>query len=119
MRLEELFAAHEDLKRRIHAFRVPIHSPTGRAAVGALYFATPCVAGWYIMQWSNGRRDANLGRDRAKLLAAIKAREEAEGGPAGVAGGAGGGGAGSRKELLAPNKVVAAAVAAAGPAREL
>ena len=66
-RLEALAAAHARLKRRIHAFRVPIKSRAGLFAVSCLYFSVPLVAGWHIMKWSNARRDENLGERREKL----------------------------------------------------
>lgn len=70
--LEEIAARHDALKKRIHAFRVPIKSRLGLFGMGCIYFTTPLVAGWFLMQWSNGIRDTNLGSDdrRQKLLEA-------------------------------------------------
>jgi hypothetical protein len=69
-RLVELVEAHERLKKRVHAYRLPIASKWGRTAMGCIYFLTPCVAGYLIMNASNRVRDANLGREgeREKLL---------------------------------------------------
>lgn len=52
-------SAHEQLKRRIHAFRVPL-SPTGQAAMGVLYFTVPLVAGWHIYSWQAERTEREI-----------------------------------------------------------
>jgi hypothetical protein len=67
---EELSERHERLKKRIHAMRFPIKSRAGRFAMGCVYFFTPLIGGYYIMRWSEGIRDRNLGVQREKLLAA-------------------------------------------------
>ncbi len=74
----ELSRRHEALKKRIHAFRLPINSRAGRFAMGCIYFTTPLVVGYQIMRWSEGIRDGNLGGDgrREKLLEAKRARDE-------------------------------------------
>lgn len=76
--LERLLAAHAELKRRIHGFRVPIESKYGRRAMGLFYFTVPVVAGYWVMQWSNGVRERNLGSDRQRLLDAKQAWGERE-----------------------------------------
>lgn len=79
-RLERLLEAHERLKRRIHAFRMPIRSRLGVFGMGCIYFSVPVVAGYYVMQWSNGLREANLGADRERLLEAKRRWAEEAGG---------------------------------------
>jgi hypothetical protein len=84
---EELAERHERLKRRIHAFRVPIRSRLGLFGVGVIYVTVPMVSGYLIMQWSLRIRDENLGNEgsgRSKLLEAQRR----------WAGGTGGGGTG-------------------------
>jgi hypothetical protein len=68
-RLERALLAHERLKKRIHAFRLPIASRWGRAAMGCVYFTVPLVAGYFIMQATNGVRESNLGQHGELLLA--------------------------------------------------
>lgn len=75
-KLEQLVAAHARLKRRIHAFRMPIRSKLGIFGMGCFYFSIPVVSGYYIMQWSNGLRESNLGTDRERLLEAKRRWEE-------------------------------------------
>lgn len=71
--LERLAAAHARLKRRVHAFRAPIRSRWGLFAVGCLYFTVPSVVGYFVMQWSNGVRDRNLGAEgRRERLVALR-----------------------------------------------
>lgn len=40
----------EELKERIHNFRIPIRNPRVLVAVKTLYFVTPIVIGYHIMQ---------------------------------------------------------------------
>ena len=47
--LRELSRRHEALKKRIHAFRIPL-SPTGRRFMGLVYFSIPVISGFYIME---------------------------------------------------------------------
>lgn len=47
--LRELSRRHEALKKRIHAFRIPL-SPTGRRLMGLVYFSIPIIAGYFIME---------------------------------------------------------------------
>jgi hypothetical protein len=79
-RLAELARRHEELKRKIHSFRYPIHSRMGRFAMGVVYFTTPCVIGLGIMQWSNWIARGNLGEEgsREKLLAAAQKWQQQE-----------------------------------------
>ena len=75
--LSDLSARHEALKRRIHGFRLPIKSRAGRFAMGCVYFLTPIVAGYGIMNLTNLIARENLGAVgvREKLLALKAARE--------------------------------------------
>jgi hypothetical protein len=67
-RLERFFLAHERLKKRIHAYRLPIHTRLGRFAVGCVYFSVPCVIGYFALQGTNFMRDQNLGKNRELIL---------------------------------------------------
>ena len=58
--LSGLSARHEALKRRIHAFRMPVRSRAGLAALSVFYFTTPIVAGVYIMRWTDRVAAENL-----------------------------------------------------------
>ena len=65
--LEDLLLAHQRLKARIHGARLPIRTRGGRFAMGVVYFTTPILIGYGLMQWSNARRDVNLGPNREAL----------------------------------------------------
>lgn len=45
---EELSAKHERLKKRIHAFRIPL-SPRGQLIMKVVYFSIPLIGGYFIM----------------------------------------------------------------------
>jgi hypothetical protein len=45
---------HEELKKRIHAFRIPL-SPAGQRVMGLVYFSIPVIGGYYIMQVRGGQ----------------------------------------------------------------
>lgn len=47
--LRELSRRHEALKKRIHAFRIPL-SPAGQRFMGFVYFCIPVVGGYFLMQ---------------------------------------------------------------------
>ena len=47
--LKDLREKHENLKKRIHAFRLPL-SPAGQKVMGFVYFTIPVIVGYYIMQ---------------------------------------------------------------------
>lgn len=49
--LKDIYNKHEQLKKRIHSFRIPL-SPLGRRLMGFAYFTIPIIAGYYIMQVS-------------------------------------------------------------------
>jgi hypothetical protein len=40
---------HEELKKRIHAFRIPL-SPRGQMVMKFVYFMCPLIGGYYLMQ---------------------------------------------------------------------
>lgn len=67
-RLERFFLAHERLKKRIHSYRLPIHSRMGRFAVGCVYFSVPCIIGYFALQGTNMIRDHNLGANRELIV---------------------------------------------------
>lgn len=67
-RLERIMVAHERLKKRIHSFRLPIHTRLGRFAVGCVYFSVPCIVGYFALQGTNVIRDHNLGKNREVIL---------------------------------------------------
>ena len=46
----------------IHAVRIPLPAPA-RKAMGLVYVFAPVVAGYYVMEWTNAKRDANIGKD--------------------------------------------------------
>ncbi|KAJ1442099.1 hypothetical protein B484DRAFT_342882 [Ochromonadaceae sp. CCMP2298] len=50
---------HEELKKRIHAFRIPL-SPAGQRVMGFVYFSIPVIGGYYIMQWAISQSERNL-----------------------------------------------------------
>ncbi len=45
----DLSERHEALKKRIHAFRIPL-SPRNRRIMEVVYFSIPLIAGYFIMQ---------------------------------------------------------------------
>jgi hypothetical protein len=55
--LKDLREKHENLKKRIHAFRLPL-SPTGQKVMGFVYFTIPVIVGYYIMQVVYGLYDS-------------------------------------------------------------
>ena len=42
--------AHKRLKDRIHNFRIPL-GPAGLFGMGCVYFATPVIIGYYVMEY--------------------------------------------------------------------
>ena len=63
---QDVSAAHERLKKRIHAFRMPLSPSVYRIAMFC-YFTIPIVGGYFLMQYTNRQREANLGRDGSRL----------------------------------------------------
>jgi hypothetical protein len=47
--LRELSRRHDELKHKIHSFRIPL-SPTGRRFMGFVYFCIPVIGGYFIME---------------------------------------------------------------------
>ena len=62
-----LLAKHEELKRRIHSFRLPIHNIYAFRAIQLLYFSIPVVGGIYIMDWAAKQSEKNIGKHGEKL----------------------------------------------------
>ena len=58
--LRELGRRHGELKRRIHATRIPL-GPKGQVVMGLVYFSIPCIGGYFIMDWATGRADDKWG----------------------------------------------------------
>jgi hypothetical protein len=76
--LQRLFEGHARLKARIHSARFPIKSKAGLFAMGCVYFVTPVIGGYFLMDWATSVARKNLGANGEKLLES-KARWEAEG----------------------------------------
>jgi hypothetical protein len=57
---------HEELKKRIHNFRLPL-SPFYRKVATAVYVSIPIVAGYFIMQVAIAQSEKNLGAKGEKL----------------------------------------------------
>ncbi|OQS05606.1 calcyphosin [Thraustotheca clavata] len=51
--------AHTRLKKRIHGTRIPL-SPRGIRIMKIVYFTTPIIGGYFVMQWAQNRSMANL-----------------------------------------------------------
>ena len=52
--------SHEELKKRIHNFRMPL-SKRGIFVAKCVYLTVPVVSGYFIMEWSQERARENLG----------------------------------------------------------
>jgi hypothetical protein len=74
-RFDDFIEAHARLKARIHAYRYPINSRAGRFGMSMIYFSTPIIIGYFIMQATNVITDRNLGKNREHLIAATEARK--------------------------------------------
>ncbi|RHY91356.1 hypothetical protein DYB37_003629 [Aphanomyces astaci] len=55
----DIVDAHERLKKRIHSTRIPL-GPKGKAVMTAVYFTTPIVCGYFVMQWAQSKAEVNL-----------------------------------------------------------
>mmetsp|Transcript_24076 Transcript_24076/g.75795 ORF Transcript_24076/g.75795 Transcript_24076/m.75795 type:complete len:117 (-) Transcript_24076:330-680(-) len=64
--LRDLHRRHEELKYRIHNYRLPL-SPAGQRFMGFVYFCIPVVGGYYLMQWALEKSEENIGKNGAKL----------------------------------------------------
>ena len=58
--LRDLGRRHGELKKRIHATRVPLGA-RGQVIMGLVYFSIPVIGGYYIMDWATSRADRKWG----------------------------------------------------------
>lgn len=49
--IDKIRDGHEQLKKRIHSFRIPL-SPTGQRIMKVVYFSIPLISGYFIMDVS-------------------------------------------------------------------
>ena len=75
--LQRLGQKHEDLKKRIHSFRMPL-SPLGQRVMGLVYFSIPVVGGYFVMQMAIGRAEVNLEKSKEKMLKSNSASKQNE-----------------------------------------
>ncbi|KAJ0410265.1 hypothetical protein P43SY_002597 [Pythium insidiosum] len=68
--LRDLGAAHERLKKRVHAFRIPL-SKNGQRAMGVVYFSIPVIAGYFVMKWAERRAERNFALEEDKIRNAV------------------------------------------------
>lgn len=64
--LRDISRRHEELKKKIHNFRLPL-SPFYRNIATAVYISIPVVAGYFIMQVAIAQSEKNLGTKGEKL----------------------------------------------------
>jgi hypothetical protein len=64
--IKDFQEGHEKLKKRIHSFRIPL-SPRGQMMMKWVYFITPVIGGYYLMQWAFRQADKNIGVNGEKL----------------------------------------------------
>lgn len=64
--MEELFRKHEELKKKIHAFRIPL-PPMARRFMGVVYLSIPLVCGYFIMSYVQKKSIENIGLNGSKL----------------------------------------------------
>jgi hypothetical protein len=57
--LRKIGSEHEKLKKRIHAFRIPL-SPTGQNVMKCVYFSIPLILGYFIMDFAQQKSVENL-----------------------------------------------------------
>ena len=72
--LSEFLRRHRELKERIHSFRLPL-SPPALVVARVVYFTTPILAGYYLMQWVGLVRDKNLDGN-VDMKTAVRERQE-------------------------------------------
>ena len=70
---------HEELKKRIHNFRIPL-SPRQIQVAKVVYFSVPVVAGYFIMEWAQEQSRLNLGEHGEKLVKARVNERQPNGG---------------------------------------
>uniref|UniRef100_A0A7R9U3Q2 Uncharacterized protein n=1 Tax=Pinguiococcus pyrenoidosus TaxID=172671 RepID=A0A7R9U3Q2_9STRA len=75
--LRQLHERQENLKHRIHNFRMPL-SPAGQRFMGFVYFCIPVIGGYYIMQWAQRQAEKNLGKHGEKLRKHLAEEEDLE-----------------------------------------
>jgi hypothetical protein len=101
--LRTLLQRHSELKARIHAFRMPVHSRAGLNALRCFYVGVPLLLGYLTMQATNSIAKSNLG-EHGELLLAAKAKWGPEEvprwrkGSRGAAAGAGAAGGGAEQQ---------------------
>lgn len=64
--MENIFKRHQELKERIHAFRIPLSS-NGQRFMGFVYFTIPIISGYFLMQYVISIADKNIGERGSKL----------------------------------------------------
>jgi hypothetical protein len=69
--------SHNELKRRIHAFRIPL-GPKGRFAMGCVYFSVPFILGYPVYRWSLAQAEKNIGVNGSKLRVTDTSRASAQ-----------------------------------------
>jgi hypothetical protein len=57
--LRNLMMRHQNLKERIHAYRLPL-SPRGQLIMKCVYASIPLVGGYAVMQWAARKSEVNL-----------------------------------------------------------
>jgi hypothetical protein len=75
--LRSIPARHAELKKRIHAFKMPL-SPAGIQVMQVVYITIPIVAGYFVMEWANGQADKNLGKNGELLKKDIRLNSHAK-----------------------------------------
>ena len=63
----DLIEKHEELKRRIHGFRVQIQNIFAFRAIQVLYFSLPIAGGICVMNWAERQSEINIGKHGEKL----------------------------------------------------
>ena len=69
---QRLHDNHERLKNYVHnGMRVPLPK-WGQRCMGFIYFLTPIVGGYYVMQWAIGKAHQSIGPQGEYLPASVK-----------------------------------------------
>lgn len=63
-KLREFGRRHEELKKRIHSFRIPL-PPWGVNVMRAVYISIPLLVGGWVMSWAQQRASVNVGQVRS------------------------------------------------------
>jgi hypothetical protein len=64
--MNEILRRHEELKKRIHNFRIPL-SVTGQRIMSLVYMSIPVIAGYFVMQYTIKISERNIGLQGSKL----------------------------------------------------